>query len=152
MPSTLWEKLTEIRQISMLLKPRTMIRNYLANVPMVGMRKAADALSGVIQDALVRNREWSEQQQTRTARYSKEARTAALDYYTHFASEIRGSSIPSPSLYCLTRLCDTNITPFFAVLRPNMPIGILFVQYCQKNMSVFGNRKSAGHDMMGQII
>lgn len=82
MPATLWEKLTELRRINMLLKPRTQIRNLTSNVPMVALRKGAETLSGAIQDALVKTGAMDKAEQTRTLKVGKEYRDAAKNYFT----------------------------------------------------------------------
>lgn len=81
MPATLWEKLTELRRINMLLRPRTQIKNVAANVPMIGLRKGAETLSGAIQDALVKTGAMDKAEQTRTLKVGKEYRDAAKNYF-----------------------------------------------------------------------
>lgn len=81
MPATLWEKVTELRRINMLLKPRTQIRNVMANVPMVALRKGAETISGAIQDAMVKTGVMDKAEQTRTLKVSKETRNGAKEYF-----------------------------------------------------------------------
>lgn len=81
MPATLWEKITEFRRVNMLLKPRTQIRNVMANVPMVAMRKGAETISGAIQDAMVKTGLMDKAEQTRTLKVSKETRNGAKEYF-----------------------------------------------------------------------
>lgn len=88
MPSTLWEKLSELRRVNMLLSPRTQIRNVLSNVPMVGLRKAAETLSGAIQKALVKAGALEASQQTRTIGVSKETLAAAKQFVSEHKQDI----------------------------------------------------------------
>lgn len=90
MPSTLWDKITEIRRINMLLRPKTQIKNFLSNFPMVAMRKGAETLSGAIQDKLVKSGVISQDQQTRTAKVTKETKRAAKDYFENHKETILG--------------------------------------------------------------
>lgn len=80
MPSNTLEKLTEIRRINMLLKPRTQVKNFASNVPMVGLRKGAEALSSGIQSALVKMGKMDASERTR-GRATKEQRQLARDFY-----------------------------------------------------------------------
>lgn len=81
MPATLWEKLTELRRVWMLLKPRTQGRNVSANVPMIALRKGAETMSGAIQDALVKSGALKKAEQTRSVKgMTKEIRQMAKDY------------------------------------------------------------------------
>lgn len=80
MPATLWEKVTELRRINMLLKPRTQIRNIVSNAPMIALRKGAETMSGAIQDAMVKRGVMDKAQQTRTLKVSKETKQAAKEY------------------------------------------------------------------------
>ena len=81
MPATLWEKLTEIRRVNMLLRPRTMVKNLAGNVPTMVIRKAANELSGLIQDGLVKTGLMSKESQTRTGRVTAESRDLARQAY-----------------------------------------------------------------------
>lgn len=91
MPSSVLEKLTEIRRINMLLRPRTQIKNVASNVPMVGLRKGAETLSIGIQSALTKIGLMKEADRTR-GRASKEQRQLARDYYEANKAEINGQS------------------------------------------------------------
>lgn len=91
MPSSVLEKLTEIRRINMLLRPRTQIKNFVSNVPMVGLRKGAETLSIGIQSALTKTGLMKEADRTR-GRASKEQRQFAKDYYETHKAEINGQS------------------------------------------------------------
>lgn len=81
MPSTAWEKMTEFRRVSMLLNPKTQIRNVVANVPLMGERKVAEKISGAIQDFLVRSGKLDAKDQTRTFSVSTEAKDMAQKIY-----------------------------------------------------------------------
>lgn len=91
MPSSVLEKLTEIRRINMLLRPRTQIKNVASNVPMVGLRKGAETLSIGIQSALTKTGLMKEADRTR-GRASREQRQLARDYYEANKAEINGQS------------------------------------------------------------
>lgn len=92
MPSTWWEKLTEIRRVSMLLNPKTQVRNVAGNVPLVVERKAAERLSGAIQDMLVKWGALDKQDQTRTLRVSRESRALAESLYAENREMLAGSA------------------------------------------------------------
>ena len=92
MPSTWWEKLTEIRRVSMLLNPKTQVRNVAANVPLAVERKAAERLSGAIQDMLVKWGALDKQDQTRTLRVSGESRALAESLYAENREMLAGSA------------------------------------------------------------
>ena len=91
MPSSVLEKLTEIRRINMLLRPRTQIKNVASNVPMIGLRKGAETLSIGIQSALTKTGLMDEAERTR-AWASKEQRQLAKDYYETNKADINGQS------------------------------------------------------------
>ncbi len=91
MPSSVLEKLTEIRRINMLLRPRTQIKNFVSNVPMVGLRKGAETLSIGIQSALTKTGRMKEADRTR-GWASKEQRQLARDYYEANKADINGQS------------------------------------------------------------
>lgn len=88
MPSTLWEKLSEIRRVGMLLRPRTQLKNFASNAPMVPLRMAAEKLSGAIQDSLVKRKKMAASEQTRTGSVSQEAKKLADDYTKAHKEEI----------------------------------------------------------------
>ncbi|MCB7048805.1 hypothetical protein LIZ34_00245 [Intestinimonas butyriciproducens] len=92
MPSTWWEKLTEIRRVSMLLNPKTQVRNVVANVPLAVERKAAERLSGAIQDMLVKWGALDKQDQTRTLRVSRGSRALAESLYAENREMLAGSA------------------------------------------------------------
>lgn len=91
MPSSVLEKLTEIRRINMLLRPRTQIKNVVSNIPMVGLRKGAETLSIGIQSALTKTGRMKEADRTR-GWASREQRQLARDYYEANKADINGQS------------------------------------------------------------
>lgn len=91
MPSSVLEKLTEIRRINMLLRPRTQIKNIASNAPMLGLRKGAETLSIGIQSALTKTGRMKEADRTR-GWASKEQRQFAQAYYEANKAEINGQS------------------------------------------------------------
>lgn len=91
MPSSVLEKLTEIRRINMLLRSRTQIKNVASNVPMVGLRKGAETLSIGIQSVLTKTGRMKEADRTR-GWASKEQRQLAKDYYEANKADINGQS------------------------------------------------------------
>ncbi len=91
MPSSVLEKLTEIRRINMLLRPRTQIKNVASNVPMIGLRKGAETLSIGIQSALTKTGLMKEADRTR-GWASREQRQLARDYYEANKADINGQS------------------------------------------------------------
>ena len=81
MPVSKWDKLTELRHINMLLRPRSLIKNVVSNVPMKALRKGAENLSAAIQKALppdLRTRGFA----------SDEQKVLAREYYTEHEKEI----------------------------------------------------------------
>lgn len=91
MPSSVFEKLTEIRRINMLLRPKTMIKNVVSNVPMVGLRKGAETLSIGIQSALTKMGAMDSSKRTRGIA-SKEQKQLASDFYEANKGDINGQS------------------------------------------------------------
>ena len=92
MPAGLWEKLTEIRRIGMLLNPRTQFKNIAANIPMVGMRKVSEKLSGAIQDGLTAVGWMDKAEQTRTSYVSDAKKELARRVYDEVKDDIKGQS------------------------------------------------------------
>lgn len=92
MPAGLWEKLTEIRRISMLLNPRTQLKNIAANIPMMGMRKVSENLSGAIQDGLTAVGWMDKAEQTRTSYVSDAKKELARRVYDEVKDDIKGQS------------------------------------------------------------
>lgn len=92
MPAGLWEKLTEIRRISMLLNPKTQIKNIAANIPMMGMRKVSEKLSGAIQDGLTAAGWMDKAEQTRTSHVSDAKKELARRVYDEVKDDIKGQS------------------------------------------------------------
>ena len=91
MPSSAFEKLTEIRRINMLLRPKTMIKNVISNVPMVGLRKGAETLSIGIQSALTKMGAMDSSKRTR-GMASKAQKQLANDFYEANKGDINGQS------------------------------------------------------------
>lgn len=92
MPAGLWEKLTEIRRISMLLNPKTQFKNIAANIPMMGMRKVSEKLSGAIQDGLTAVGWMDKAEQTRTSYVSDAKKELARRVYDEVKDDIKGQS------------------------------------------------------------
>ena len=92
MPAGLWEKLTEIRRIGMLLNPKTQIKNIAANIPMEGMRKVSEKLSGAIQDGLTAVGWMDKAEQTRTSYVSDAKKELARRVYDEVKDDIKGQS------------------------------------------------------------
>lgn len=92
MKSTWWEKLTEVRRVAMLLNPKTQARNVVANVPLAVERKAAERISGGIQDMLVKWGALDKKDQTRTLRVSQESRAIASELYEQHKEALAGSA------------------------------------------------------------
>lgn len=91
MPSSAFERLTEIRRINMLLRPKTMIKNVVSNVPMVGLRKGAETLSIGIQSALTKMGAMDSSKRTR-GMASKAQKQLANDFYEANKGDINGQS------------------------------------------------------------
>lgn len=91
MPSSAFEKLTEIRRINMLLRPKTMMKNVVSNVPMVGLRKGAETLSIGIQSALTKMGAMDSSKRTR-GMASKAQKQLANDFYEANKGDINGQS------------------------------------------------------------
>ena len=91
MPSSVFEKLTEIRRINMLLRPKTMIKNVVSNIPMVGLRKGAETLSIGIQSALTKMGAMDSSKRTR-GMASKAQKQLASDFYEANKGDINGQS------------------------------------------------------------
>lgn len=92
MPSSLWEKIVEIRRVGMLLRPRTQIKNYVANMPMLALRKAAETLSGGIQDALVKSGAMAEADRTRTLNVSAKSKMLANQFFAENKDSLLNNS------------------------------------------------------------
>lgn len=100
MPATLWQKATELRRISMLLNPRTAVRNVVGNVPMAGLRKVSERLSGAIQGALVDMGALDANARTRTVKISSQSRDLATQLYEQNLDAIQGN----PDRYDMTKM------------------------------------------------
>lgn len=89
-PATLWEKISEVRRIAMLLNPKTQIRNAIGNVPLSGVRKVSEKLSGAIQDTLVKAGKMNAEEQTRTSNVSKQSRELATQLFEKSKDSLSG--------------------------------------------------------------
>lgn len=90
MPATMWEKLSEIRRIAMLLNPKTQIRNVVGNLPLSGMRKVSESISGAIQDRRVKKGKLAPEEQTRTRKVSQESREIASKLFERNKESLSG--------------------------------------------------------------
>ena len=81
MPVSKWEQLTELRRINMLLRPRSLIKNVVGNLPMKVLRKGAERLSAEIQKAL------PAEQRTRGIADSNQ-KLLAREYFAEHGAEI----------------------------------------------------------------
>lgn len=93
MPSTLWEKATELRRVAMLLNPKTMARNIIGNIPTRLMGALANRVSGVIQDFAAKMGKLDKKEQTRAGWTSKESKQIAKSVWANEKNNIiNGSS------------------------------------------------------------
>ncbi|AHF08556.1 hypothetical protein [Desulfitobacterium metallireducens] len=76
LPSTVMEKLNAWRHISMLLNPKTQIRNVVGNGIMMGMRKSAQRVSGIMQKVVLPQAE-----RTQSVIINKEYKDLANTYF-----------------------------------------------------------------------
>jgi len=76
MPASGWEKINAWRHISMLLNPKTHIRNVGGNAIMMGMRKSAQRVSGVLQKVFL-----PEADRTQAITVNKEYKDLANKYF-----------------------------------------------------------------------
>ena len=81
MPVTLLEQWAQLRKMGMLGNLKTLIKNPAGNVPMAAVRKVANLISGSIQDAEVLLKLMDPEEQTRTARVSRESRALANEFW-----------------------------------------------------------------------
>lgn len=81
MPATLAEKLREIRKVGMLANPKTQLKNLLGNAPLAVERKAAERLSGGIQELAVKAGIMAKEEQTRTLMVSRQSKALAKSVY-----------------------------------------------------------------------
>jgi hypothetical protein len=86
MPATAMEKLNAWRHMSMLLNPKTHIRNIAGNAIMMGMRKTARRVSGVMQKAL------PAEQRTQAVFVKGEYKNAARDYFEANKKDLLGEN------------------------------------------------------------
>ena len=92
MPSTMWEKMTEVRRIAMLANPTTQIRNLVGNVPMAIENRAANRLSGLIQSGMKKAGLLDASAQTRTATVSKTSKDLSRQLFAEKGQEIMASA------------------------------------------------------------
>lgn len=90
MPATLLEKLREIRKVGMLANPKTQLKNLLGNAPLAVERKAAERLSGGIQELSVKAGIMAKEEQTRTLRVSQQSKDIAKSVYKNNIGRITG--------------------------------------------------------------
>ncbi len=76
MPATAFEKINAWRHISMLFNPKTQIRNVVGNGIMMGMRKSAQRVSGVLQKVLL-----PQSKRTQAVLVNKEYKDLASEYF-----------------------------------------------------------------------
>lgn len=89
-PATVYEKLLELRRIGMLLNPRTMIRNTLANAAMMPVQGASGKVSALIQDITHRiNPDFTP---TQALHVSKESKTLASQVADNMRSVLSGDT------------------------------------------------------------
>jgi len=87
MPATGMEKINAWRHISMLLNPTTQIRNIAGNGIMMGMRKTAQRVSGVLQKVILK-----ESDRTQVALVNKEYKALADEYFQANSKELLGGT------------------------------------------------------------
>ena len=89
-PATVYEKLLELRRIGMLLNPRTMVRNTLANAAMMPVQGASGKVSALIQDITHRiNPDFTP---TQALHVSKESKTLASQVADNMRSVLSGDT------------------------------------------------------------
>lgn len=89
-PATVYEKLLELRRIGMLLNPRTMVRNTLANAAMMPVQGASGKVSALIQDITHRiNPDFAP---TQALHVSKESKTLASQVADNMRSVLSGDA------------------------------------------------------------
>lgn len=89
-PATVYEKLLELRRIGMLLNPRTMVRNTLANAAMMPVQGASGKVSALIQDITHRiNPVFTP---TQALHVSKESKTLASQVADNMRSVLSGDT------------------------------------------------------------
>ena len=92
LPSTVWEKLTEVRRLAMLANPATQMRNVVGNIPIAVERKASERLSGLIQSSLVKAGILDADKQTRTATVSKQSKEIARQLWQENGEQLLANS------------------------------------------------------------
>lgn len=89
-PATVYEKLLELRRVGMLLNPRTMVRNTLANAAMMPVQGASGKVSALIQDITHRiNPDFTP---TQALHVSKESKTLASQVADNMRSVLSGDT------------------------------------------------------------
>ena len=89
-PATVYEKLLELRRIGMLLNPRTMVRNTLANAAMMPVQGASGKVSALLQDITHRiNPDFTP---TQALHVSKESKTLASQVADNMRSVLSGDT------------------------------------------------------------
>lgn len=89
-PATVYEKLLELRRIGMLLNPRTMVRNTLANAAMMPVQGASGKVSALIQGITHRiNPDFTP---TQALHVSKESKTLASQVADNMRSVLSGDT------------------------------------------------------------
>jgi hypothetical protein len=86
MPATAMEKINAWRHISMLLNPKTQIRNVGGNAIMMGMRKSAQSISGILQKVL------PQADRTQSVLVNKEYKQLAGDYFEVNKKDLLGGA------------------------------------------------------------
>ena len=86
MPATAMEKINAWRHISMLLNPKTQIRNVGGNAIMMGMRKSAQSISGILQKVL------PQADRTQSILVNKEYKQLAGDYFEVNKKDLLGGA------------------------------------------------------------
>jgi hypothetical protein len=86
LPSTAWEKVNAWRHISMLLNPKTQIRNVVGNGIMMGMRRNAKQVSAVLQKVL------PVEERTQVFKIKGEYQQAATDYFEANKKDLLGGA------------------------------------------------------------
>ena len=87
MPASAFEKINAWRHISMLMNPKTHIRNVGGNAIMMGMRKAAQRTSGALQKVFL-----PEADRTQAVFVNKEYKDLAKEYFDANSKELLGGA------------------------------------------------------------
>lgn len=87
LPATAWEKVNAWRHISMLLNPKTNIRNVGGNIIALGMRRSAKQVSAVLQKVLLKPED-----RTQVFKITGEYKQAATDYLEANKKDLLGGA------------------------------------------------------------